>query len=428
MGCIPTKAQVGSAKAVHTARRGDEFGFTVEEVRVDWPTIRARKDRIVDLMRSRLERKIDEHPDVDLIRGSARFTRPGRIDVEGTEIRSSKVILATGVVPVVPAIPGLSEVGFETNETVMDMGRLPTSMVVIGGGPEGMEFSQLFHRLGVRMTVLQRRDRVLPGEDIEISRVLEEILRDEGVDIQTNATPTEVRRLDRGRVEVVTEVDGSTQHFECDRILVTAGRRPHHVGDLNLETAGIEADPVTGVVVDDSLRTTSPDVWAMGDVIGRMQYTHFAVYTAGIAVDNAVGSAGRTYDVSRIPGAVFTDPEVASVGLTEDQAIATGRRVQVGRQLFRRVGRAIAVSETKGLVKVVTDADTDELLGMHIVAHGAGDLLPQGMALLHTPERTIDPLVNAMVTHPTLSEGVKAAVTNLKPAEGVATPAGDLSE
>jgi pyruvate/2-oxoglutarate dehydrogenase complex dihydrolipoamide dehydrogenase (E3) component len=167
---------------------------------------------------------------------------------------------------------------------------------------------------------------------------------------------------------------------------------------------------------------TSPIAQTSGEVVLNESSTTTPV------IDNAVDSAGRTYDVSRVPGAVFTDPEVASVGLTEDQAIATGRRVQVGRQLFRRVGRAIAVGETKGLVKIVTDADTDELLGMHIVAHGAGDLLPQGMALLHTPERTIDPLVRALVTHPTLSEGVKAAVTNMKPAEGVPAPAGDLSE
>ncbi|HEX6301579.1 MAG TPA: hypothetical protein VF148_14035 [Acidimicrobiia bacterium] len=158
-----------------------------------------------------------------------------------------------------------------------------------------------------------------------------------------------------------------------------------------------------------------------------MQYTHFAVYTAGIAVDNALTSVGRTFDTSRIPGAVFTDPEVASVGLTEQEAVATGRRVRVGRQLFRRVGRAIAVGETKGFVKLVVDADSDELLGMHIVSHMGADLLPQAMVMLHTSKRTINPLVEALVTHPTLSEGVKAAATNLKPREGVATPAGDMA-
>lgn len=428
MGCIPTKAQVGSAKAIATAQRGDEFGFKASRVQVDWPAVRARKDGIVTLMRDRLERKIGEHPRIELIRGWARFDGPGAISIDGRKIGSEKVILASGVVPVVPDIPGLVEAGFETNETVMDMKSLPKSMVVIGGGPEGMEFSQIFHRFGVEVTVLQRNARVLPQEDEEVSRTLQAILQDEGIDIHTRAVPTAVEPVGRGRVAVVADVAGSTRRFVCDRILVTAGRRPHHIADLDLAAAGIDADLETGIVIDQSLRTTAPEVWAMGDVIGRLQYTHFAVYTAGIAVDNALRSTDRSFDTSRVPAAVFTDPEVASVGLTEQQAIALGRKVRIGKQLFRRVGRAIAVGETKGFVKFVVDEDSDELLGLHIVAHSAGDLLAQGMAVLHTSDRSINPLVKALVAHPTLSEGVKAAVTNLKPAEGVATPAGDLAE
>jgi pyruvate/2-oxoglutarate dehydrogenase complex dihydrolipoamide dehydrogenase (E3) component len=428
VGCIPTKAQVGSAKAIHTARRGDEFGFRIRDLEVDWPEIRARKDRIVDMMRNRLERKLDEHPDIDLIRGSARFSEPGQIIVGDDEIRSTKFILASGVAPVIPDIPGLAEVGFETNETVMDMTRLPESMVVVGGGPEGMEFAQILHRLGVRVRVLQRRDRVLPAEDVEVSDIVEAILREEGIDIRTSTEPVAVESTGRERVSVTARAGGKHVTFECERILVAAGRRPHDIGDMDLNAAGIEADSETGVVVDPTLKTTAADTWAMGDVIGRVQFTHFAVYTAGIAVDNALGSAGRRFDTTRVPGAVFTDPEVASVGLTEQSALATGRRIKVGRQLFRRVGRAIAVGETKGFVKVVVDADSHELLGLHLVGHMAGDLLTGGMALLHTSDRTIDPLVNSLIAHPTLSEGVKAALTSLEPAAGIATPAGDVAD
>jgi pyruvate/2-oxoglutarate dehydrogenase complex dihydrolipoamide dehydrogenase (E3) component len=398
----------------------------MRRLEVDWPRIRERKDQIVTLMRSRLERKIEEHPQIDLIRGSARFLESGRFSVDEREFRSSKTILASGVVPVIPDVPGLIEAGFETNETVMDMQELPKAMVVIGGGPEGMEFSQMLHRFGVRVTVLQRRDRVLPREDHEVSQTLEVILQEEGIDIQTRAVPSAVERLGRGRLAVMADVAGEQRRFECDRILVTAGRRPHHLGDLDLEAGGVEGDSESGIVIDNTLRTTAPDVWAMGDVIGRMQYTHFAVYTAVVAVENALASAGRTIDTVRVPGAVFTDPEVASVGLTEEDAEASGRRIRVGKQLFRRVGRAIAAGETRGFVKFIVDADSDELLGLHIVSHMAADLLPQGMLMLHTPDRTITPLVEAMVTHPTLSEGLKAAVTNLKPTEGVPTAAGDL--
>lgn len=426
MGCIPTKTQVGSAKAISMAERGEEFGFKINEIEVDWARIRERKDEVVTLMRERLEKRLDEHPGIDLLRGSARFLEPRKIAVEDASFGSSKVIIASGVVPVIPDIPGLAEAGFETNETIMDMDRLPKSMVIVGGGPEGMEFSQLLHRFGVDVTVLQRRDRVLPQEDHEVSEHLESILRDEGVDIRTRANPTAVERTTDGRVVVLADVAGQSQRFECDRILVTTGRRPHHVGDLALEAAGIEGDTANGIHIDETLRTTAPDVWAMGDVIGRMQYTHFAVYTAGIAVDNALSSAGRTYETGRVPGAVFTDPEVASVGLTEEEAVATGRNIKVGKQLLRRVGRAIAMGETKGFIKIVVDSDTDELLGMHILSHIGADLLPQGIVMLHTADGTIGPLVEALVTHPTLSEGVKAAVTNLKPATAVPTAAGDL--
>jgi pyruvate/2-oxoglutarate dehydrogenase complex dihydrolipoamide dehydrogenase (E3) component len=427
VGCIPTKTQVGSAKAIHTASRGAEFGFTVDGLEVDWPRIRERKDQVVNLMRGRLERRLDEHPQIDLIRGSARFLAPGRLGIAEIEIQSAKTIIASGVVPVVPDVPGLAEAGFETNETVMDMEDLPHAMVVIGGGPEGMEFSQLFHRLGVKVTVLQRRDRVLPREDREISGQLEAILGEEGIEVHTRAHPTRVEQTGSGLV-VHADVNGKQTQFACDRILVTTGRRPHHLGDLDLETSHIVGDIESGIQIDDTLQTTAPDVWAMGDVLGRMQYTHFAVYTAGIAVDNALTAAGRTYDTGRVPGAVFTDPEVASVGLTEEQAVATGRNIVVGRQLLRRVGRAIAAGETQGFIKVVVDADTDQLLGMHILSHIGAELLPQGMVMLHTPGRGIGPLTEALVTHPTISEGVKAAVTSLKPATAVPTAAGDLAE
>lgn len=410
------------------AQRGEEFGFRVSGLEVDWPRIRTRKDAIVSSIVSGIERSLDRNPQVDLIRGRARFLDAHRLSADGVEIEADKIIVATGVAPVVPDVPGLAEAGYETNETVMDMEELPRSMVIIGGGPEGMEFGQAFHRFGVKVTVLQRRDRVLPREDEEISRTLEDLLRDEGLDIQTGATPTRVERLpDRG-LAVTAEVAGQEKRFECDRILIAAGRRPHTLSDLGMEAAGIEGDPERGIRIDATLRTTAPNVWAVGDVLGRMQHTHFATYTGGIAAANALKDANREYDTTRVPGAVFTDPEVASVGLTAEEALAQGRKIEVGKQPMRKVGRARALGETAGFVKFVVDSETDELLGMHVLAHLGADLLPQGILMLHSAERTIAPLTHCMCVHPTLSEGVKAAVSNLKPVEAVATATGDLEE
>ncbi len=425
MGCIPTKTLVGSAKAIHTARRGAEFGFRASGIEVDWPRIRARKDAVVGSIVSGIERGLQKNPRIDLVRGWARFVGPNTLEVGDRAIEAEKVIVASGVVPQSPDIPGLKEAGFLTNETVMDMDTLPRSLVIIGGGPEAMEFGQIFHRLGVKVTILQRRDRVLPREDEEVSRELAAILREEGLDIRTNAVPARVEARRDGRRAVIATIAGREEQFETDRILVATGRRPHELSEMGLEAAGIEGDREHGIQADDTLRTTAPNVWAIGDVLGRLQYTHFAVYTSGIAVRNALKGEGLRYGTGRIPRAVFTDPEVASVGLTAQEAQAQGRRVNVGRQPMRAVGRARAMGETAGFVKFVVDAETNELLGMHVLAHMGADLLPQGILIMHGG--SIDPLQACICVHPTLSEGVKAAVVNLKPLEAVATAAGDLA-
>lgn len=348
------------------------------------------------------------------------------LEVDGRVIEADKVIIASGVAPSIPDIPGLKEAGFLTNETVMDVDELPRSLLIIGGGPEGMEFGQIFHRLGVTVTILQRRDRVLPREDEEISGELEAILRKEGLDIRTQAVPVRVETLPAGRAAVTATVAGRKERFEADRILVAAGRRPHEVAYIGLDAAGIEGDPERGIHVDETLRTTAPHVWAIGDVMGRLQYTHFAVYTSGLAVRNALRGDGVPYKTGRIPGAVFTDPEVASVGLTEREALERERRIKVGRQPMRVVGRARAMGETTGFVKFVVDSETNELLGLHILTHMGADLLPQGILMMHTG--SIDPLQACICVHPTLSEGVKAAAVNLRPLEAVATATGDLPE
>ncbi len=424
MGCIPTKTLVGSAKAIHTARRGKEFGFRTSGIEIDWPRIRARKNAVVSSIVSGIEKGLQRNPRIDLMRGWARFAGPNRLEVGDRTIEADRVIVASGVVPVIPDVPGLKEAGFLTNETVMDVDELPGSLLIIGGGPEGLEFGQTFHRLGVGVTILQRRDRLLPREDAEVSRELEAILREEGLEIRTRAVPTQITPRVGGRATVIATVAGGEEQFDADRILVATGRRPHALADLGLAAAGIDGDPERGIQVDETLKTTAPNVWAIGDVLGRLQYTHFAVYTSGIAVRNALKGEGVRYGTGRIPGAVFTDPEVASIGLTAEEAQARGRRIKVGKQPMRAVGRARAMGETGGFVKFVVDAETNELLGMHVLAHMGADLLPQGILMMHGG--AIDPLQACICVHPTLSEGVKAAAVNLKPLEAVATATGDL--
>jgi pyruvate/2-oxoglutarate dehydrogenase complex dihydrolipoamide dehydrogenase (E3) component len=413
VGCIPTKALVGSAKAIYTARRGAEFGFRASGVEADWPRIRARKDAVVGGIVANLTERLERNPRITLIRGWARFLDPHQLAVAGRVIAADQTILASGVVPRVPDIPGLLDVNYLTNESILDMDALPDSLLIIGGGPESMEFGQIFRRFGAQVTVLQRRDRVLPREDPEISGEVARLLRDEGVEISTNTVPTRVARTSSG-IAVLAAVDGHERSFEARRLLVAAGRAPHGVAQMALDAAAIEGDAERGVRVDDTLRTTASNVWAIGDVMGRMQHQHFSVYTGRLAARNAVSGAGLKYDTARIPGAVFTDPEVASVGLTGEEAMLRGHRVKVGRQPVAAISRALAMGEIRGFIKLVVDADTHRLLGMHVLAPMGADLVPQGVLMMGMGAVTA--LQNIVYIHPTLSEGLKAAVAKAEAA------------
>jgi pyruvate/2-oxoglutarate dehydrogenase complex dihydrolipoamide dehydrogenase (E3) component len=411
VGCIPTKALVRSAEAIHTARRGAEFGFRAE-VEVDFPRVVARKNELVAAVRGGLERSLEANPQIELIRGWARFERPGRIVVVDRELTSARVLIASGVQPHIPAIPGLDQVPYLTNETVMDLEELPGRLIVLGGGAEGLEFGQAFHRFGSRVTIVQRNARLAPKEDPEISQAIEEVLRDEGLEILTGTAPQRVERRDGA---IVLELgDGRT--IEGDALLLSTGRKPHDLGELGIDAAGIEGDAEQGIVVDEELRTSAPGVFAIGDVLGRVQHTHFATYTAGIAVANALAGEHGRFSLTRVPGAIFTDPEIASVGLTAEEAQAQGRKVKVGKQEMTRVARARAMGETDGFVKFVVDAGSDELLGMHVFAYHGADLLAQGVIAMNGTG-TLAPLLDCVCIHPTLSEGVKAAAGNLQPAE-----------
>jgi pyruvate/2-oxoglutarate dehydrogenase complex dihydrolipoamide dehydrogenase (E3) component len=425
VGCIPTKALVASAEAIHTASRGAEFGFHVDGLRPNWPAARARKNAIVGRIRGRLEEHLASGEGPELVRGWATFVSNTRLSVGGRELVADKIIVATGVAPVVPDVPGLREAGYLTNDDVMDVDALPESLVIIGGGPEGMEFGQVFARFGTRVTVLQRRDRVLPREDEAVSRELEAILRAEGLDVRTGATPTRVEGRSGRGVSVSVEVAGKMQRVDASHLLLAAGRRPRSPRELGLDAAGVEADPRGGIKVDRYLKTTAPNIWALGDVLGRAQYTHFAVYTANLVVANALDGDQQAVDEGKVPGAVFTDPEVASVGLTEARARELGRRIKVGTQPFRFVGRAVAAGRTAGFAKWVVDAETDEILGFHVLGHGGADLLPQALIAMNAPGGTIDPVNACICVHPTFSEGVKAAAGELQEV-GPPTATGDL--
>jgi pyruvate/2-oxoglutarate dehydrogenase complex dihydrolipoamide dehydrogenase (E3) component len=407
VGCIPTKTLVASSEAIHTARRGDTFGFSVGELSVDFPKVMSRKDEVSGRIGENLTKALDKSERIDLLRDEAVFESPTRIRVGDRTVEAGKTIIAAGSVPLVPDIPGLKESGYLVNDTILELAELPEGLVVIGGGAVALEFGQMFARFGSRVTILQRRERILPRDDEEIAEALTGYLREEGIEIRTRASTRRIER-ENGRKVVVAEIEGRQERLPADEILVAAGRGPNGLERMNLEAAGVEYAP-RGIRVDNELRTTARNIWAVGDVLGGPLYTHVAVYEAILAVENALDGAGRRMSFRAIPGAVFTDPELATVGLTEADARRMGREVKVLKNPFRYVGRARAMADMRGFVKIVVDAQTGEILGGQALGPRAGEYIHEVTVAMNSEGYKVDSILDSIFIHPTLSEGVKAA-------------------
>ena len=439
VGCDPTKTQVRSAEIRHLARHAARFGIEVPEARTDWPTVIERVERVIDTIRGGDGDRNIRESGIALYKGHARFRSPHEIEVSKEEpavLRAEKVIVATGAAQRLPPIAGLADAGFITNVEAVTLPVLPRSLAIIGAGPVGVEFAQIFARLGVEVSLFASRERILPAEDDDLTPVLEVVLEREGVRVETRARVRRVEAEDGpdGRTRRVTaERNGDSVTARVEEILVATGRTPVADG-LNLEAAGVEYGP-GGIVVDDMLRTTAPHVWAAGDVTGVAPFTHVADYQARIAEFNALsGRPPRHADYRVVPRVTFTDPELARVGLTEREARAAGHDVRCATVQVQDLARAITAGETDGLVKLVLDRATGLLLGGHVLAARGGELLGE-IALAMRLGLPVSALSDTIHAYPTFSEGVFWAAYELaKPedpaldaARGVSVPAGEVS-
>ena len=326
-GCDPTKALVRAAHALHETRTASRFGIEVEDVQVDWPRVIDRVERVIDTIRGGDGDRNIREAGIDLRKGHARLLSPTEVTVEGDVLRAEAVILATGVRAFVPAIPGLRDAGFITNVEAVTLPALPRSLAIIGGGTIAMEFAQIFARFGVRVTVLGRNPRLLPLEEPELVETLRGLLEQEGVRIETGVT-LECVTSSGDRKRIVAHRDGVRFEIEADEILVAAGRTPQ-VEDLGLKTAGVVYD-ATGIIADATLRTSAPGVWVAGDcVAGSPRFTSLADHQGRVAAHNALGGLPvRDAIETVVPTAVFTDPELGRVGLTEAAARQAGHAVR----------------------------------------------------------------------------------------------------
>lgn len=384
-GCVPTKSLLHAAKLLYHARHGQRFGVVAEDVRLDFEAVR-RHVAAAQHEAGKVESpEVIARNGVELITGEAAFLDEHTLEVNGRRLTAERIVIATGGEPAVPPIPGLAEAGFETNIDAVAWESLPSSLVIIGGGPIGTEFGQMMTRFGVRVTMLQGPGRILERDDPEASALIQKLLEREGMVVHTGV---QVERVERegSLCRVVFRAGGEQLVAEGERILVAAGRKPE-LASLQLERAGV-ATNARGVVVDETLRSSQKHIFAVGDVAGGYQFTHVAEAQGRVVANIILGKRFQKWSDAIVPRVTYTDPEVASVGLTEDDARKRfGRSVQVFRLPLEEVDRAITMGQTDGYVKVVTAKGWnrfvpgargvmgDPIVGASIVAPGGGDLL-----------------------------------------------------
>ena len=430
-GCTPTKTLVASARVAHLARHAGAHGVATGAVGVDFAAAMARMNEVRHASRDGLTDFLTRAPNVTLLRGWARFTGPRTLRVGDRVVRGERVVLNVGARAAKPPIAGLDDVPWLDNARILDLDALPAHLVIVGGGYVALELGQVFRRFGSRVTVIEAGDRFLAREDVDVAAEVRTILEREGVTILVGAVvdavapagdgaaagragvgPGETAVGGSGRGVRVTLADGRA--IDGSHLLVAAGRRPNTDG-LGLAAAGVDTDERGYVVVDGATRTSAEGVYALGDVNGRGAFTHTSVHDAQVLLDHLRGAEHpRTIDERPTVYAVFTDPPLGRVGMTEDQARASGRRVLRATKPMRSISRAKEMGETQGFVKVLVDADDDRLLGASVLGV-RGDEVVNLFALAMSAGLTTAQFRRAVLVHPTVGELMPWVLAGLRP-------------
>lgn len=412
VGCVPSKFLINRARVAHVTRTAGRFGIHASKPRVDLAAIVTEMLSMIDGDRAASWSGAQTAPELDLVEGAARFLSLNEVRVGERVLRTERVFIATGMRPRIPPVPGIEEGPYLTNENVMELAKIPEHLIVLGGGYIGCELGQAFHRFGSRVTIVQRGDRLIREEDGDASTVLRAAFEAEGIDVLTG---TEVRSVSwsRGLPNVV--VRGA--HAEGDRrlngthVLVATGRQPN-TDTLDLARAGVETDGRGFILVDERLSTNVQGIWAVGDVNGWQPFTRVCQEEGKVAFANAFGEAEVRMQRHFLPHAIFTDPEIGSVGLTKDRAVAEGHDVVAGLVPFERVEKAKLIGETNGFIKYVAEKTTHRLLGCHVVGVAGADLVYDAVVVMRAGGR-IDDLATAVGVFPTLQEGMEGAARGL---------------
>ena len=411
-GCKPTKALVASAYAAHQARRGGEYGFSRSDVTIDMPTVAARARKVILDSRKGNEDWLAGMPNVELIRGHARFDGPKTIAVNDQRLTAPKIFLNVGARAYTPDMPGLKDVPYLTNTEIIALEELPRHLVIVGGSYIGLEFAQMYRRFGAEVTIIERSDRLISREDEDVSHAVRDIIEAEGITVRTGVTCIGFSKQEAGAaVSIECETDATP--VVGSHVLIAIGRKPN-TDDLGLEQAGITTNERGYITVDDRLETSVPGIWAMGDCNGKGAFTHTAYNDFEIVAANLLDGDDRRVSDRLLGYALYIDPPLGRVGMTDAEAEKTGRPLLYSKRPMTRVGRAVEKGETQGFMKVVSDAETNRILGAAILGTG-GDEAIHGILNMMNADQPVDVLRWAVPIHPTVSELMPTLLLALEP-------------
>jgi pyruvate/2-oxoglutarate dehydrogenase complex dihydrolipoamide dehydrogenase (E3) component len=413
VGCVPSKTLIASARAAHVARHGSDYGVMIDSpIRVDMQRVKARKDAVVRQSNEGVTKWLKTTPNLTVIEGHGRFVDDHSIEVNGRTLHAAQIFINVGGRPLVPDIPGLHDAAFLTSSTIMDLDQLPEHLVIIGGSYIGLEFAQMYRRFGSKVTVVEAAPQLIGREDVAVSQAIQSILEAEGVTFHLNAKNLHVT-LTGAQSTLHIDIDGATIPLPASHLLVAVGRVPN-TDDLGLDHTGIKKDDRGFIVVDDTLLTSAPGIYALGDVNGRGAFTHTAYNDYEIVAANLLDNASRRVSDRPTTYALYTDPPLARVGISEHEARASGRPILSATMPMTRVGRARERGETDGFMQVLVDAETKKIIGATLlgieadeVIHALIDVMAAG-----APYTVIQ---RAMHIHPTVSELIPTLLSGLKP-------------
>ncbi|GAB2774152.1 mercuric reductase [Rhabdobacter roseus] len=416
-GCTPTKTLIASAEVAQLARRAAEYGVRTGPVEVDYQAVKRRKDELVAQFRKGVEESLEAAENLTIIRGEASFMGPKQIEVQRPEqgtlsLSADCLFIDCGTSPAAPALDGLDTVAWLTSTSVMELDELPEHLLILGGGYIGLEFGQLFRRLGSRVTIIQKGPQLLENEDADVADCLADILQEEGIDLLLNTQAKRVQRSESGQVVLHLSQDGQTRQRTGSHLLVATGSTPNTAA-LRLAEAGIEVDEKGYINVNDQLETTQPGVYALGDIKGGPAFTHISYDDYRVVSQHLLKKGPATIKDRQVPYTVFTDPQLGRVGLSEKEARDRKLNILLARLPVKSVARALETSRTAGLMKVVIDADSEQILGAAILGAEGGEIMSM-IQIAMLGQLPYSRLRDAVLAHPTWAESLNTLFTSLE--------------